>query len=72
MEKNPEMSVVIYLVLFTDIEPYIEELISKVEAETTRENIRQLLIPRRKLNIGDMLGKGNCFAVSRKIVKLRG
>lgn len=72
MEKNPEMSVVIYLVLFTDIEPYIEELISKVEAETTGENIRQLLIPRRKLNIGDMLGKGKCFAVSRKIVKLRG
>ena len=31
---------------------------SKVEAETSRENIRQLLIPRRKLTIGDMLGKG--------------
>ncbi|XP_052780551.1 plexin-A2-like isoform X2 [Mya arenaria] len=48
-----------------DIGPYIEELLSKVEADTTKQSIRQLLISRRKLHIGDVIAKG-VFGVTHK------
>lgn len=48
-----------------DTAPYIEELLSKVEDDLVKQNINQLLISRRKLDIGDLLGKGN-FGVTYK------
>ncbi|XP_052284342.1 plexin-A4-like isoform X2 [Dreissena polymorpha] len=48
-----------------DLEPYLEELLSKVEAETTKASIQQMLISRRNVHIGDMVGKGN-FGVTHK------
>ncbi|KAL4226893.1 Plexin b2a [Mactra antiquata] len=48
-----------------DTGPYIDELLSTVESDSTKENIRGLLISRGKLDIGDLLGKGN-FGVTYK------
>ncbi|KAK3610517.1 hypothetical protein CHS0354_008946 [Potamilus streckersoni] len=48
-----------------DSGPYIEELLSKIEDEATRQNVANFLIPRRRLDIGDLLGKGN-FGVTYK------
>lgn len=48
-----------------DTAPYIEELLSKVADDHIRQNIQQMLISRKKLNIGDMLAKGN-FGVTYK------
>ena len=44
--------------LLTDTGPYIEEILSKVEDEAVRQNIQEFLINRRRLDIGDLLGKG--------------
>ncbi|KAL3853671.1 hypothetical protein ACJMK2_017194 [Sinanodonta woodiana] len=48
-----------------DSGPYVEELLSKIEDEATRQNVANFLIPRRRLDIGDLLGKGN-FGVTYK------
>ncbi|XP_045167311.2 plexin-A1-like isoform X2 [Mercenaria mercenaria] len=48
-----------------DTAPYIEELLSKVEDDYVKQCIQLLLISRRKLDIGDILGKGN-FGVTYK------
>lgn len=48
-----------------DTGPYIEEILSKVEDEGVCQNIREFLIHRRRLDIGDLLGKGN-FGVTYK------
>ena len=47
------------LFLLPDTGPYIEEILSKVEDEGVCQNIREFLINRRRLDIGDLLGKGN-------------
>ena len=48
---------VVYIIV--DTEPYIEELLSKIDDDAIRYNVKHFLITRRSLYIGDLLGKGN-------------
>lgn len=46
-----------------DCSPYIIELLSHIEDPILRQNISAMMIPRNKLNIGEMIGKGHFGAV---------
>ncbi|KAK6175621.1 hypothetical protein SNE40_014038 [Patella caerulea] len=46
-----------------DCAPHIAELLSKFEDNAVRQNISSLLVPRSKLDIGELIGKGNFGAV---------
>ncbi|XP_069142714.1 plexin-A2-like isoform X2 [Argopecten irradians] len=41
-----------------DSGPYISELLARIEDEAARQNISDFLIPRSKLDIGELVGKG--------------
>ena len=47
-----------FLIFLTDTGPYIEEILSKVDDEAVRQNISEFLINKRRLDVGDLLGKG--------------
>ncbi|XP_061195541.1 plexin-A4-like isoform X3 [Saccostrea echinata] len=42
-----------------DSGPYISELLGRIEDEAIRQNVSDFLIPRSKLSIGNLIGKGS-------------
>ncbi|KAK3101113.1 hypothetical protein FSP39_001037 [Pinctada imbricata] len=41
-----------------DSGPYVSELLTRIDNEATRQAVSDLLIPRSKINIGEIIGKG--------------
>ena len=54
-----KMLIMIDIDLFLDSGPYIAELLGKFEDSALRHNISSMLIPRSRLDIGELIGKGN-------------
>ncbi|XP_048741494.2 plexin-A4-like isoform X3 [Ostrea edulis] len=52
-----------------DSGPYINELLSRIEDEALQQNISDFLIYRSKLNVGDLIGKGNYGSTSQGLYK---
>ena len=44
--------------MFADSGPYIAEILGRIEDENDRQAISDFLIPRNKLDIGELVGKG--------------
>jgi hypothetical protein len=42
----------------SDCSPYVTELLSHIEDTALRQNIASMMVPRNKLDIGEMIGKG--------------
>lgn len=42
----------------SDSGPYISELLGRIEDEAVRQSVSDFLVPRSKLSVGDLIGKG--------------
>ena len=56
--KNVLYYAVIRLLCISDSGPYISELLARIENEADRQGVSDVLIPRSKLSIGELVGKG--------------
>lgn len=56
-EKNFKLSY--FRIIIVDSAPYISELLAGIEDEAVRQSVSDFLIPRSKLSVGDLIGKGN-------------
>lgn len=48
-----------------DSAPYISELLAGIEDEAVRQSVSDFLIPRSKLSVGDLIGKGSYGSTSQ-------
>lgn len=46
---------------YTETQAFINEIISGLEDEHLQQNAKQMLLPRSKLELGELIGKGEEF-----------
>lgn len=59
MQIKKKFQIELFLYIIVDSAPYISELLAGIEDEAVRQSVSDFLIPRSKLSVGDLIGKGN-------------